>query len=156
MSEVNTVGEILRQAREAKGESLDDVNRATKISVQVLKSLEQDDFDSFESDIYLKGFVRNYALYLGIDTGDLMQTLDRQRGGGSVSGGGATWETEEAVVEEKLKSSNLFRRVMVPLLLLLILLLIILFVNERRKVSRLTSDEAQGYLDRNEASSVIT
>ena len=146
MSEVNSVGEILRQRREAKGDNLEAVHDATKISVDVLNALEHDDFESFESDIYLKGFIRTYAQYLGADVEQLFRALEKQRGGTPV-GGGATWELEESVTEEKLKSPKIFRRVVVPLLFILILILTLLFINERRKVNRLTTDNARAYLE---------
>jgi cytoskeletal protein RodZ len=66
-TEGKTVGEILRTAREARKLSVEQVNRETKISVQTVRSLEQDDFGAFPSETYLKGFVRTYADFLGLD-----------------------------------------------------------------------------------------
>ena len=77
---LNSVGEILRKAREKKRYSHDDVNKHTKISLPVLQALEQDDFDSFESDTYLKGFLKNYASFLQLDFELLNTTLERQKG----------------------------------------------------------------------------
>ena len=117
----NSVGEMLRSAREAKGLTLESVNRDTKISVDILVSLEQDDFDSVGSDIYLKGFLRNYARLLGVDVEELMRALDRQRGGGT-HGVGTMWDIEEAVTEEKVRSPRVFKRFVLPALFLIILL----------------------------------
>ncbi len=141
-----SVGELLRLAREAKKLTLDAVNRETKISVGVLNSLEQDDFEAVGNDIYLKGFLRNYARFLGMDIEQLLKALDKQRGGRGARGVGTMWDIEEAVTEEKLKSPRIFRRFVLPALLLLILLLVLLFVNERKKVRRLTIDGERGYL----------
>jgi len=141
----NSVGETLRAAREAKKLSLDAANRETKISVQILNSLEQDDFESVGSDIYLKGFLRNYARFLGVDVDDLMRTLDRQRGRGQL-GVGTMWDIEEAVTEERIRGPRIFKRFVLPLLFLIILILTALFINERKKVKRLTVGDAQGYL----------
>lgn len=143
---MNSVGEILKSAREAKKITLDVVNQNTKISVDVLAALEQDDLDSFESDIYLKGFLRTYAKYLGVDATDVLRALDRQRGKFAPTGG-TMWDIEETVREEKLKSPRIFRRFILPLMLLLIALLIFLFVNERSKVKRLTPPNQRGYLE---------
>ncbi len=115
------------------------------MSVNVIQALEQDDFESFESDIYLKGFVRNYAKYLGVAEHDAMRTLERQRGGGVTKASGpTTWDVEEPIKEEKLTSPRLFKRFVLPVLLALIVLLLVLFVNERRKVRRLTTGSARG------------
>ena len=144
----NSVGELLRATREAKNLTLDEANRETKISVEVLTSLEQDDFDAVGSDIYLKGFLKNYARFLGIDSQEVLKTLDRQRGKG-VFGVGTMWDIEESVTEERLESPRLFRRFVLPLLLLVILILTILFINERNKNSpeRLPPADTQGYLE---------
>jgi len=143
---VNSVGEILRTAREAKKLTLDVVNQNTKIAVDVLAALEQDDFDTFESDIYLKGFLKTYAKYLGVAQSEVLRALDRQRGkSGSV--GGTMWDIEETIREEKIKSPRVFKRFVLPLMILLIALLVMLFVNERRKVKRLTPSNTQGYLE---------
>ena len=141
----NSVGEMLRSAREAKQLTLEAANRDTKISVEVLSSLEQDDFDAVGSDIYLKGFLRNYARFLGVDAAEVMRALDRQRGKGPL-GGGATWDIEEAVTEEKVRSPRLFKRFVLPALILIILILFVLFIKERNKVKRLTVDDSQGYI----------
>ncbi|MCZ6767226.1 MAG: helix-turn-helix domain-containing protein [bacterium] len=141
----NTLGELLRVAREAKGLTLQDANRDTKIAVSVLDSLEHDDFDAVESDIYLKGFVRNYAEYLGVDPNRALRMLNEYRG--TTSGGGdVTWDYEETLREEKLTSPQIFRRFVFPVMLLLIALLAILYYFERRKVDSLTPANQEGYL----------
>ncbi len=135
----NTVGEVLRSKRQAKKLSLDDVNKSTKLSVEVLKLIEQDDFGSFESEIYLKGFLRNYAKFLGLDVDYVLQLLDGQRGSAS-SAGGTLWDIEESIREEKLKSPRILTRVVVPLLIVIIIVLSILLAMERRKVKKLQSN----------------
>ena len=141
----NSVGELLRTARESKKLSLDDAHRETKISVATLASLEQDDFEAIGSDIYLKGVLKSYARFLGMDVDDVLKTLDRQRGKGAI-GVGTMWDIEESVTEEKIKSPRIFRRVILPLLILIILVMTILFFRERRKVKSLTDSDLRGYL----------
>ncbi|MFQ5512345.1 MAG: helix-turn-helix domain-containing protein [Candidatus Krumholzibacteriia bacterium] len=136
---VHSVGELLRGAREGKEMTLEDVHQATKISVDVLTALEQDDLDSFQSDIYLKGFIRNYAKLLQIDAQEVLRTLERQRGG-APGASGALWDIEESVTEEKLKSPKIFKRFVAPLLLIVILVLTLLLINERK--NRPQSDNA--------------
>jgi cytoskeletal protein RodZ len=142
----NSVGEMLRSAREAKQLTLEAANRDTKISVDILSSLEQDDLDAVGSDIYLKGFLRNYARFLGVDVEIVLRALDRQRGKGAL-GVGTMWDIEEAVAEEKVRSPRLFKRFVLPLLFLIILILTILFINERKKVKRMSVGDSQGYLE---------
>ncbi len=135
----HSVGELLRSTREARKLSLTDVHQDTKMTIPVLRALEQDDFSPFESEIYLKGFLKNYAKYLGLDPEHVVRRLDGQRGG-TVASRGTTWDIEESIKEEKLKSPRILTRVIVPLLLAIILVLSILLALERRKVQELQSN----------------
>jgi cytoskeletal protein RodZ len=128
----STVGELLRKARERKNLTVDEVNKQTKISLSILQALEQDDLDTFESETYLKGFVKNYATFLQCDIDLIMGALDRQQGK-TLSGKGALWDIEETMTEEKLKSPRIMTRIILPLMLIVILLLSILLINEFRK-----------------------
>jgi cytoskeletal protein RodZ len=135
----NTVGELLKSKREKKKLSLEEVNKHTKLSVDVLQSIEQDDFGSFESEIYLKGFLRNYAKYLGLDVDYVLQLLEGQRGGAPAAGG-TMWDIEATVREEKLSSPRILNRIVVPLLIVVIIVLCVLLALEKRKVKALKSN----------------
>ena len=138
----HSVGELLRSAREARKLTLTDVNQETKMSLPVLRALEQDDFGSFESEIYLKGFLKNYAKYLGLDADQVIGRLEGQRGRATASRG-TTWSIEESVKEEKLKSPRILARFFLPFLLVIIVILSILLALERRKVQELRSNLRQ-------------
>ena len=62
------LGEVLRAAREAKGVDLTRVERDTKIRARYLTALENGGYRDLPSAVYTKGFLRNYGLYLGLDT----------------------------------------------------------------------------------------
>ena len=126
----DTIGEILKRSREAKNLTIEAVNRETKISVAVIHALEQDDMDSFASETYLKGFLKNYAIFLNLDPNQMWNMLSRQRGT-VPDGQGTFWDIEEAVREEKLKSPRIVQRIIVPLLIIVIVLLVFLYVRER-------------------------
>ena len=134
-----SVGELLRSTRESRKLSLADVHQDTKMTIPVLRALEQDDFSPFESEIYLKGFLKTYAKYLGLDPEQAVKKLDEQRGT-TVAPGVATWDIEESIKEEKVKSPRILTRVVVPLLILVIIVLSILLALERRKVQELRSN----------------
>ena len=131
-SEGKTIGELLRAAREEKKLSVDQVNRETKISAQTVRALEQDDFGAFPSETYLKGFLRTYAEFLGLDFGRLWSMMG-QRTQAQSAGPGPAWETETAVREEKLGPPRWIRGLLLPILLVAIIVLVILLVRERRK-----------------------
>jgi cytoskeleton protein RodZ len=60
-------GEKLRQSREAKQITLQEISAATKISCRALEALEAENFDKLPGGIFNKGFVRAYARYVGLD-----------------------------------------------------------------------------------------
>lgn len=64
-------GELLRNARESFGHSLEDAAEATKISKTYLRALEENRFQELPSPAYLKGFLRIYANYLKLNADDL-------------------------------------------------------------------------------------
>lgn len=66
------VGEVLRRTREEKGISLADVEEETKIRRKYIVALENDDFDVLPGKVYVKGFLRNYARFLGLDGEELV------------------------------------------------------------------------------------
>jgi cytoskeleton protein RodZ len=64
---VPSFGEGLRRERELRGIELRDVAEATKISVRFLRALEADRMDVLPGGLFQRAFVRQYALYLGLD-----------------------------------------------------------------------------------------
>lgn len=66
------LGEKLRKAREAKGLSLEQVEEATKIVRSYLQALEDEEFERLPAPVYVKGFLRNYASYLGLDAQEVL------------------------------------------------------------------------------------
>src|SRR6476469_3197508 len=59
--------ERLLAARERKGVDLYRAERDTKIRARYLAALERGDYRELPGAVYTKGFLRNYALYLGLD-----------------------------------------------------------------------------------------
>lgn len=70
---MSELGSWLRQAREAKRLSLEDVERETRIRAQFLAALEEEDFSKLPGDVYARGFLRNYARFLGLDPQEALQ-----------------------------------------------------------------------------------
>lgn len=67
----SAVGERLRDARENKGIDLFRAERDTKIRSKFLAALEDGDFTDLPGDVYTRGFIRNYATYLGLDADEI-------------------------------------------------------------------------------------
>jgi cytoskeleton protein RodZ len=60
-------GESLKTQRELRGVSLREMADSTKISVRFLQALEEDRLEVLPGGIYPRAFVRQYALYIGLD-----------------------------------------------------------------------------------------
>ncbi len=61
------IGSVLRQAREQLGLTLEEVERATRIRARNLAVLESGDWESLASTVQARGFLKNYAEFLGLD-----------------------------------------------------------------------------------------
>lgn len=62
-----TLGEKLRQAREAKKISISEVAEQTRISSMYLESIENNDYKPLPGGIFNKGFVKSFAKCVGVD-----------------------------------------------------------------------------------------
>ena len=72
--------ERLYAARERKGVDLYRAERDTKIRARYLGALERGDYKELPGAVYTKGFLRNYALYLGLDPDEVLNHWRRERG----------------------------------------------------------------------------
>jgi helix-turn-helix protein len=61
------IGNSLREARERQGLGYPEIELATKIRAKYIRALEEEDFTSLPGDAYIRGFLRTYAEYLGLD-----------------------------------------------------------------------------------------
>ncbi|MBI5620697.1 helix-turn-helix domain-containing protein [Candidatus Gottesmanbacteria bacterium] len=75
---MKTVGSILKEARDAKRLTLDQVEAATKIRAKFLGAIEEDNYATLPSQAYAKGFVKNYAEFLGVPTPTILAFFRRQ------------------------------------------------------------------------------
>ncbi|HEV7925870.1 MAG TPA: helix-turn-helix domain-containing protein [Verrucomicrobiae bacterium] len=73
-----TVGEQLRQAREAQDLELHDIVDLTKIQSDHLRALEEGNFSVFSAPVYIRGFVRTYATVLKLDTEQILEQLGQE------------------------------------------------------------------------------
>jgi cytoskeleton protein RodZ len=71
-------GAMLRQGRESRGLSVDDVAQALKLTPKQVAAIESEEFDILPGNTFARGFVRNYARFLQLDPAPLMAALERQ------------------------------------------------------------------------------
>lgn len=70
---MGTLGKYLSSARVAKGLDLHDASRQTRISIQYLKALEEEDFAKLPGSVFVKGFLKNYGKFLGLPETEVLQ-----------------------------------------------------------------------------------
>jgi cytoskeletal protein RodZ len=77
---MSTVAEMLRQAREAKNLTVNQLAEITKIRTDHIRALEEGNFNVFAAPVYIRGFVRTCATLLKLDVGQTMAALDSELG----------------------------------------------------------------------------
>ena len=61
------IGNSLREARLRQGLDFSEIEQATKIRGKYLRALEEEQFEVLPAQTYVKGFLRSYSDYLGLD-----------------------------------------------------------------------------------------
>ena len=82
MDTEKSVGTLLREARLAKGISLSEAEHGTSIRARYLEALEKDEYDKTPGEVFMKGMLRNYGTYLGLNGPELVQ-LYKERAAGA-------------------------------------------------------------------------
>lgn len=72
VSELASFGEDLRREREIRGISLKEISDATKISKRFLEALERNDHKTLPAPVFTRGFVREYARYVGLNAEEMV------------------------------------------------------------------------------------
>ena len=74
------IGPALRKARLLRGKSLEEASRETHIRADYLRALERERFDALLGDVYVRGFLRSYSPYLGLDATKVLTVYNRTFG----------------------------------------------------------------------------
>ncbi|HEU0311201.1 MAG TPA: RodZ domain-containing protein [Sphingomicrobium sp.] len=80
-ADVVTVGQRLREARESKGLSIEEIAAQTRIPTRHLASLENSDWDRLPAATYSIGFAKNFAAAVGLDRTEIGEQLRAEMGG---------------------------------------------------------------------------
>lgn len=75
---MENLGEKFKQARAAKRVTIEQAAEETCIQKASLEALENEDYSQFPAEIFLTGFIRNYAIYLGLNPNEMI-SLYRSR-----------------------------------------------------------------------------
>jgi len=125
-SSSSSPGAILKRCREFHGFSLEDASETTKIGVSYLKALEEDRVGDFANLTYLKGFLRIYAAYLGLNADDMARMYDKLHGQTDVD---KAAETKSVKRVQPLKNLIPLRKLALPVVLFALILVVATFFN---------------------------
>lgn len=70
---MGTLGSYFRYAREARGLDLRDAAQQTRISINYLKAIEEEDFSKLPGEVFVKGFLKNYARFLRLPEDEVVK-----------------------------------------------------------------------------------
>jgi cytoskeletal protein RodZ len=73
------IGDLLREAREACGMTLQQASEITKVRTKYLEAIENGEFAVIPGEVYLKGFIRTYADCLGLDGAQVIAQYNELR-----------------------------------------------------------------------------
>jgi cytoskeletal protein RodZ len=76
---MGTLGAYLSSAREAMGLELHDAAQQTRISIHYLTALEREDFSRLPGEVFVKGFLKNYARFLNLPESEVLKKYGELR-----------------------------------------------------------------------------
>lgn len=74
-----TVGTFLRQLREAKSLSVEEISRATRMPQSSVERIEADRFDELPGEVFVRGFLKAYARALGVPAEEVLARYTASR-----------------------------------------------------------------------------
>lgn len=75
---MRTVGQILKEEREKKFYTLEEIEKATKIRLELLQALEADNYSKLPPPTFIQGFIKNYGRFLKLDSEKLLAIFRRE------------------------------------------------------------------------------
>src|SRR6187401_1327929 len=74
-----SVGQYLREQREERGMSVEEVSRATRVPVSSVERIESDRFDELPGEVFVRGFLKSYARALNVPSDDVLARYTASR-----------------------------------------------------------------------------
>ena len=129
-SEVPTVGERLRAAREERGLSLEDVAAQTRIPQRHLESIETAEWDKLPAPTYTVGFAKSYASAVGLDRASIGDQLREEMGGQRFA------SSQSEVIEAADPARTMPKWLVISAVIAVVALVIVMSVLNRRSLEQ--------------------
>ncbi|MBI2040194.1 helix-turn-helix domain-containing protein [Candidatus Microgenomates bacterium] len=75
---MRTVGQVLKEERERKLYTLEEIEKSTKIRKELLEALEKGNYTKLPPPTFVQGFIKNYGKFLGLPTDKLLAIYRRE------------------------------------------------------------------------------
>lgn len=146
------LGDMLRQAREARGLSIDQLATITRLNPHFIEALEEGRWDRLPGQVYLKPFAKTCAEALGLDIKEVYKLIDGEKK--EEQGGEAESPAEDEKIPPK-KSGFDYRVPLVIIIGLVIIGLIYVVISYQQNMQIGSSDmkvvPAGGTVEKREA-----
>ena len=76
MTTINDFGLFLKHERELRGIPLEEIANTTKVHMRFLTALENNNFDEFPGEVFIKGYIRSYAKSIGANVETILSAYD--------------------------------------------------------------------------------
>ena len=109
---MSSVGSYLRELRERRGVSLEEIARSTRVLHRYLEAIEADDFAALPATVFTKGFIRSYCQALDVAPDEAFALYEERRaesgegGKPSVAGARAAQAAEPGLVAKKRREES--------------------------------------------------
>ncbi len=111
------VGEILKKRREELGRDLREISNCLKIRYDYLKALEDGDIEKLPAEVYIRGYIQEYAKILNMDPGAVINAYMQQSAPSPP-------ETKEIPEEKGVQKNRLkITYVLIPLILVILIMI---------------------------------
>jgi len=114
-----TLGEKLKKLRQQYRMSYAEIAKATRIQAKYLEALENGEYEKLPAEVYIRGFLRSYARYLGLDDTAFLKLYDKEKNIRVNLG-------HEKIVPEALRYPTMNAWVITPRAVLITLLVLVL------------------------------
>lgn len=98
---MENLGEFLRQQREGKNISIEELATRTRIGVRFIKLIEENQFDQLPNPVSAKGFLRSYARCLGLEEAAILSRFSQTVQSPETSAASGTEEKVPSYIQRK-------------------------------------------------------
>ncbi|MCA9598956.1 MAG: helix-turn-helix domain-containing protein [Myxococcales bacterium] len=76
---METVGQLLRRQREERRMSVEEISRATRVPMSSVERIEGDRFDELPGEVFVRGFLKSYAVAVGLTPDEVLARYTASR-----------------------------------------------------------------------------